>query len=161
MTSPDPEYIDLSQVRPGPIRHESLPPELLETVRVVYGVLGRYLNMTLEQFEIGLMRDRTPGDEVAIWGSIAAAWLEYHEKYLGDELLPDKDEKKMIDALISISFGIEDVEMLGATVDVRRNHSPARAYRRRDLASIEKGRRKTSAACLPVSCGCVRRNGRA
>ena len=161
MTMPDPEYINLSQLRPGPFRDESLPPELLEKIRAVYDVLGRYLNTTLDQFEIGFMWDRTPEDEVAIWCSITAAWLAYHEKYLGDEFLPDKDEKKLIDALISISFGVEDVEMLRAAVDVRRNHSPARTFRKRDLTSVEKGRRKTSATCLPVSCGCVRRNGRA
>ena len=117
---PDPENVNLSKLRPGPIQHESLTPELLEQVKAVYDVLGRYLNTTLEQFEIGFMRDMTPESEVAIWCSITAAWLAYHEKYLGEVLLPDEEEKKMIGALIAISTGVEDVGSLGVPVDVGR-----------------------------------------
>ena len=57
---PDPEPIDPSQIQPGPIRHESLPPELLDLIRSVYKLIGPYLNTTLEQFEIGFMRDMHP-----------------------------------------------------------------------------------------------------
>jgi len=71
----DPENVDLSQLRPGPIRHESLPPKLLEMVKAVYDVIGQYLGMTLEQFEIGFMRDMHPERELAIWCSITKAWL--------------------------------------------------------------------------------------
>src|SRR5437773_1395038 len=77
------------QLRPGPIRHETLPPELLEQVKAVYDVFGSYIGMTLEQFEVGFMRDMHPESEVALWCSITAAWLAYHEKYLNDETLPD------------------------------------------------------------------------
>ena len=120
MDSSDPEYVDPSQLRPGPIRNESLAPELLEQVQAMYDVIGPYLGTTLEQFEINLMRDMHPEDEVAIWCSITAAWLNYHEKYLGDDLLPDEDEKKLIAALIAISTGVEDVEKLGVSADVGR-----------------------------------------
>jgi hypothetical protein len=120
MNTPDPEFIDPSQVRPGPIRNESLPPELLEYVQAVYDVIGPYLETTLEQFEISLMRDASPEEEVAIWCSITAAWIAYHEQHLGDELLPDEDEKKLIAALISISTGVEDLAVLGVPPDVGR-----------------------------------------
>lgn len=36
------ESIDSSEVQPGPIRHESLPPELLERIEAVYAVIGPY-----------------------------------------------------------------------------------------------------------------------
>ena len=68
----DPEPIDPSELRSGPIRHDSLPPELLEHVRAVFDVVGPYLNTTLEQFEIGFMRDMHPEDEVAIWCGVTA-----------------------------------------------------------------------------------------
>lgn len=116
----EPDDIDPSRLRPGPIRNESLSPELLEQVQAMYDVIGPYLGTTLEQFEINLMRDMHPEDEVAIWCSITAAWLAYHEQYLGDDLLPDEDEKKLIGALISISTGVEDVEKLGVPADVGR-----------------------------------------
>ena len=54
---PDAEYIDPNQLRPGPIRHKSLPPKLLEHIEAVFDVIGPYLSTTLEEFEIGFMRD--------------------------------------------------------------------------------------------------------
>src|SRR6516162_10271846 len=49
----EPEYVDPRELRPGPIRHESLPPDLLGQIRAVYDVIGPYVGVTLEQFEIG------------------------------------------------------------------------------------------------------------
>ena len=120
MSDPTPEPIDPRQVRSGPIRNSSLSPELLEHIRAVYDVIGSYLETTLEQFEINFMRDMHPEDEVAIWCCITAAWLNYHEEHLEDELLPDDDEKKLISALIAISTGVEDVDALGVPTDVGR-----------------------------------------
>ncbi len=117
----EPEHIDPNQVRPSPIQHESLSPELLEHVRAVYDVVGPYLATTLEQFEVGFMRDMEPESEVAAWCGITAAWIAYHEKHLGDELLPDEDEKQLLGALIAISTGVEDAEALEVPVDVGRN----------------------------------------
>ena len=79
-----------------------------------------YINMTLEQFEIGFMRDMPPGSEVALWCSITAAWLAYHEKFLNDETLPDEEEKKLLAPLIAISTGIKDVSKRGVPVQVGR-----------------------------------------
>lgn len=56
----EPEYIDPKQLRPGPIRHESLSPELLERIRAVYDVIGTYLDTNLENFELDFMRDFHP-----------------------------------------------------------------------------------------------------
>jgi len=114
----DPESIDPQKLRPGPIRNESLTPEMLEQIRAVYDVIGPYVSTSLEQFEIGFMRDANPADEVAIWCSITAAWIAYHEQHLGDELLPDEDEKTLLAALISISTGVEDLAVLGVPPDV-------------------------------------------
>ena len=120
MDSPEPTRIDAKKLRSGPILHKSLSPELLERIEAIYGVLGRYLGMKLEQFEIGFMRDMHPESEVAVWCSITAAWIAYHEKFLGDELLPDAEEKKLIGALIGISTGIEDVSKLNVPAEVGR-----------------------------------------
>jgi len=112
------EPIDPKNLRPGPIRNEALSPELLEQIRAVYDVIGSYVSTSLEQFEIGFMRDANPEDEVAIWCSITAAWLAYHEQHLNDELLPDEDEKKLLAALITISTGVEDLAVLSVPPEV-------------------------------------------
>jgi hypothetical protein len=69
MADPERQYLDPSQLRPGPIRHQSLPPDLLKPIQAVYKVIGPYLDTTLEQFEIGFMRDMHPESEVAVWCS--------------------------------------------------------------------------------------------
>ncbi len=114
----EPEYVDPKQLRPGPIRHEELPPELLEQIQAVFDVIGRYFNLTLEEFEVGFMRDLHPEREVALWCRITKAWLAYHEDSLGNKTLPDAEEKKLLGALIAISTGVQDVAKLGVPVDV-------------------------------------------
>ena len=112
--------IDPKKIRPGPIRNKSLPPKMLEQIKAIYDVIGRYFGKTLEQFEINFMRDMHPETEVAIWCSITAAWLAYHEKFLNDEDQPDEDEKKLLSALIVISTGNTDVKTFGVPVEVGR-----------------------------------------
>lgn len=114
----DPEYIDPKDILPGPIRRDSLPPNLLHHIKAVFDVIGPYLGTTLEQFEIGFMRDLHPENEVVMWCSITSAWIAYHEQYLDDETLPDEDEKKLLAALIAISTGVDDAEKLGVPVEV-------------------------------------------
>ncbi|QDT48915.1 hypothetical protein Pan258_29620 [Symmachiella dynata] len=116
MTAPD--SIDPNELSPGPIHHGSLPPELLQQVQVVYKYVGPYLGTTLEQFEIDLIRDLHPENEVAIWRSITATWIVYHKKHLANKLLPDEYEKKLLGALLAISTGVKDVEALGVPVDI-------------------------------------------
>ncbi len=118
MNNSDPERIDPNDIQTGPIRNDSLPPELLGRIRAVHDVIGKYISNSLEQFEISFMRDANPEDEVVIWSSISAAWLDYHKKHLGDKLLPDKEEKNLLGALIAISTGVEDVTVLPVHPDV-------------------------------------------
>ena len=77
--------------------------------------------MTLEQFEIGFMRDMHPESEIDLWCRITKAWLAYHEDYLGNELLPDEDEKKIIGALVAVSSGVENEQAMGVPADVGRD----------------------------------------
>jgi hypothetical protein len=120
MTEPDPEDVDANQLRPKPIRHQSLPPDLLERVQAVYDAIGPYLDTTLEQFQVGFLREADPASEVARWCGITVAWVAYHEQYVGEELLPDEDEQKLVGALIAISTGVTDLATLGVPVDVGR-----------------------------------------
>ena len=55
-----------------------------------------------------------------MWCNITSAWIAYHEKHLGDDLLPEYDENGLLRALIAISTGIEDLAGLGVPVDVGR-----------------------------------------
>jgi hypothetical protein len=116
----DLEHVDPRRLRPGPIRNESLPPELLNQIKAVFNVIGPYIGMPLEQFEIGFMRDMHPESEVALWVRITKAWLAYHEDYLATETLPNEEERKLLGALIAISTGVEDMTKLNVPVEVGR-----------------------------------------
>lgn len=86
----DPEPIDPRKLRPGPIRNESLPPEMLEQIRVVYDVIGSYVSTSLEQFEIVFMRDAS--DKTArLLISVAPAGLEQMFFEVGQPLAADAE----------------------------------------------------------------------
>jgi hypothetical protein len=97
-----------------------LPHELLEQIKAVFDVIGPYLDTTLEQFELSFMRDAHPEREIALWFRITKVWLAYHEDFLGNETLPNEEERKLLAALIAISTGIEDVSKLNVPVEVGR-----------------------------------------
>ena len=54
-------------VRNTPIRHESLPPEDLAVCAYTYRKVGKFVTPTLEQWELGFMKDTNPMDELAFW----------------------------------------------------------------------------------------------
>jgi hypothetical protein len=116
----EPEHVDPKPLRPGPIRHKALPPHLLEQVKAVFDVIGPYMGMTLEQFEVGFMRDMHPEHEVGLWIRIPKAWLAYHEDYLANETLLNEEEWKLLGALIAISTGIDDVSKPNVPTEVGR-----------------------------------------
>jgi len=67
-----------------------------------------------------IKRDMHPENEFALWSCITVAWLEYHEKFLGDETLPDEEERKLLAALIAIPTGVEDLSKLNLPAEVGR-----------------------------------------
>lgn len=110
--------IDLGSIQRGPIRHESLPQELLDQISSIHEVIGWILETTLEQFEINFMRDACPEDEVAVWSFVTAAWINYHDRHLDGENLPLEDEKLLLANLILISTGVNDPAELSLPIDV-------------------------------------------
>src|SRR5260370_7533314 len=72
-----PELVDPRKLRPGPIRHGSLPPELLGKISAVFDVIGPYIGMTLEQFEIAFMPDIHPKTQAPLWSPIPPPCLAY------------------------------------------------------------------------------------
>ena len=59
-----PVRVKLSELEEGPIRHE-LDPEAQKIARYTYNLVGKYVQPTLEQWELGFMRDAHPRRELA------------------------------------------------------------------------------------------------
>jgi hypothetical protein len=110
--------VKLSELRYGPIRHASLPPELLNEIRDVYEQVGRYVTPTLEEFEVAFMRDAHPAREVGVWKCIAKASADYREQYFGGQPASDDDAVKCITALTLISMDVTDAARLKLPKDV-------------------------------------------
>jgi hypothetical protein len=106
------ERVRLGDLQQGPIRHGSLPDDLLHYIKFVYDKVGHYFDKTLEQWEVGFMRDAQPGREVAVWLRIIASWDLYHEKYVKTELT-DEQESKLIGTLVAISMGESESSEVG------------------------------------------------
>ena len=118
MNAPKPQQIVQSRMPSGPIRHETLSDEVLDLIGTAYRMIGKYLDMNLEQFEIGFMRAQSPETEVAVWKSIAMAWATFQQKHVGQIRLPYSEKKMLLVALVAISTGVQKPELLGVPITV-------------------------------------------
>lgn len=109
---PEIENIDVSQLKKGPIRHESLPDGLSEAIKFSYDTVGHYITPTLEQWETEFMRVSRPEKEVHTWVRIARSWHLYHEGNATEKVLSDEHEKKLVTTLVLISMGVIEAEKL-------------------------------------------------
>src|SRR5262245_1578845 len=118
MDEPRVEKVQINEIKPSAIQHESSTQLFRKQIEAVYRLIGGYLGLTLEEFKMGFRRDSNPEDEVAIWCRIATAWYEYHNRFLDGDLLPDEQEERIVASLIGISAGQEDMQSLPVAADV-------------------------------------------
>jgi hypothetical protein len=87
------------RIKSGPIRHEGLPDDLLERLRAIHAAIKDVYSTTLEQFEVGFMRDAHPEREVAIWERIVDAM----ERVMA--AMPTVDKKTVFRTVLGYSMG--------------------------------------------------------
>jgi hypothetical protein len=75
-------WIDPSNTGKGRVRQETFDPALLDIIAWTHAVVGRYWpsGRTLEEWEIGFMRDLHPGGEVLFSLRVAFAFITYHRR---------------------------------------------------------------------------------
>src|SRR5262249_41888528 len=112
------KLVNVSDLKKGPIRHETLPNELLERIRSVHAVVRPYFSGTLEEWEIDFMRDLRPEREVAVWEAIVLAWRQYHEKHVKVDQLPHQQEKRLFTALLQLANGETRIRELRVPTEV-------------------------------------------
>lgn len=83
----------------GHIQHKTLSPSTIAIVRRLYERVGHLVCPTLEQWELGYMRDVNLKRELAVWGVIADAFEAYQAEN------PNADKKKTLAMLSAISTG--------------------------------------------------------
>ncbi|WP_374325412.1 toll/interleukin-1 receptor domain-containing protein [Azonexus sp.] len=70
-----PTVMPIADLKPSPIRHETLPISLLVRIRLVHAVLSDAVPMNLTEMITNFQRDANPTSEVAAWEHIACAYL--------------------------------------------------------------------------------------
>jgi hypothetical protein len=69
--------IDPTKIKPPPIRHKELPPDLISRIRLIRAsLLGAYTH-SMRVWKDGFQRDSHPSVEIAVWERIAAVYCEY------------------------------------------------------------------------------------
>ena len=77
------ELVPIDSIKSGPIVHRAFPEAVLTHLKSLWERIKTYAPYeTLEQMEVGFMRDPKPLGEIAIWEKIADA-VEACEKELG------------------------------------------------------------------------------
>jgi hypothetical protein len=93
-------------VQPGPIEN----PELCEFEKGIFGwsyaVVGHYVKPTLEQWELGFMREQNIEREMICWHKITFAFVSWHRRK-GLALRSREEERSLVDAFRAISLGGE------------------------------------------------------
>ena len=90
-------------IAPGVIQHTELPDYLLDLIRWTYTVVGRYVRPTLEQWELGFMRDVHVEREVMFWLRTAYAFVTYHRRH-NFGLRSDTEERLLVGSFCSMTF---------------------------------------------------------
>jgi hypothetical protein len=97
------QQVRLSELRPGTIRHESFSPELSQRIAATYREIGHYQEPTLEQWELGFMRDANPEGEVAVWEVFAKAFRLFKQKCWKSGRMKRQQAREIISILCLIS----------------------------------------------------------
>jgi hypothetical protein len=91
--------VAIDKIRPGRVRHPSLPDKLLRRIQKVHEAVKDVYGLNLEQLELSFMRDAAPEREIALWERIVAAM----EKV--GQALPQVERKVLLRTLLSYSMG--------------------------------------------------------
>ena len=67
-------YIHVDQLEAGPIRHQTLPPALIDRIREIAGAVEEVFPQTEEEWLDGFRRDSDPEAEVRFWERIAGKY---------------------------------------------------------------------------------------
>jgi len=95
---------ELRDMVEGPIQHQELDPFDLSLAHWSYKVVGHYLYPTLEQWELGFMRDMHATREILLWHRIAFAFIGYHRRR-GLALRSDEEETQLVTLLAVYASG--------------------------------------------------------
>ena len=107
-------YVDQSlvQLEKGPIRHESLPPDLAERIESIAEIFFDVLPGTPEEWIDDFRRDEHPETELAVWERLAESYLRS-----ADPADPVERKRDVLKVLLSCANNSPQVTALTAEAE--------------------------------------------
>jgi len=99
----------IAKLKAGPIQHQAIPDGLEPAVEWTYRIVGHYLYPTLEQWELGFLRELYIEKEILFWQWAAIAFIHYH-KHHNLELRAAEQEKKLLGNFITMQPPDDDAD---------------------------------------------------
>lgn len=103
------EHIEIEQVTPGAVVHESLKEKQLEKIKGIHRVFEEVYPISLEETIRNFGRDHHPGKKIEIWSAMAESYKKASSKNQGTALL---EKRKEIFRLILMRSVISEKEVL-------------------------------------------------
>jgi hypothetical protein len=111
---PEVEWIDPNEIQSGPIRHDTLPDELLARIKRVHATFADVDGMPLDKWIDDFKRDGDPESNVRIWEDMEVAY----NSFCKDRNLPLDTRKEVFKVVLFRSMAPDD-EVL-ARVELKR-----------------------------------------
>lgn len=111
------EEIPIDKISIGPLKHETLSDDHIARIKQIYDICGQFVGETLEQWEIGFMRDSDPEREILVWEQMASRL-----KTFTANVKPTHARlKKAYESLLLISLGVTDpIKLPSSHADLHR-----------------------------------------
>jgi hypothetical protein len=100
------EIVPIKEIKPGPIRHKTLPEGVLIRIKLIHFTLSTVLSVSLESTINNFRRDANPMGEIAIWERITAAYLDL----TSGKNFSIENRGEILSALLGFSTGMLDEE---------------------------------------------------
>ena len=95
-------------LKPGPIRHEQLPPSLIARIEYVRSTLEEVYPQSMDAWLDGFQRDAHPEGEVLWWERLARCYVEY----ISRKELNAAERKSAFNVILKLGLGASAGELV-------------------------------------------------
>ncbi|KAA1247033.1 hypothetical protein [Aquimarina sp. RZ0] len=86
------ENIEIEQIGPDPVVHESLTEEQLEKIKEIYNAFKEVYPISLQETIKNFKRDHHPDKEIELWSAMVTSYKKASSKNKGEDLLEKRKE---------------------------------------------------------------------
>jgi TIR domain-containing protein len=128
-----------SDIKVGPIQHETLSPDLISRIRLIRASLLDVYPHSMAFWMDGFKRDSHPSSEIAHWEHVASVYLEYLEMA---KPISDEQRQKSFNFISNLWIGPDALEKdnlpegAGTIIDLYKHAEPPYDFEEGDLPSV-------------------------